>query len=96
MQYGLMAVTSKMKIHNHTGLTLEAIEAQELIGIHVNNWQRRTVRLYQDWLPDSILAVGTFHDGSAQVISREKLSECMNFRIALDYWKHGHKIYTRD
>lgn len=91
-------ITTKQlpKICNETGLTLGVIESQELIGIHINNWQHRTVKLYQDWLPDSVLAVGRFHDASTIVISREKLSECMNFRIALDYWKHGKKIYTRD
>lgn len=89
-------VEQKMKVNNTTGLLLEVIEAQPLIGIHVNNWQRRTVKLYQDWLEDSVLTVGTFHDGSTQVICREKLSECMNFRIALDYWKNGQKVYTRN
>jgi hypothetical protein len=83
-------------VHNHTGLTRGAIESQELIGIHVNNWQQRTVKLYKDWLEDSVLTIGTFHNGETVVISREKLSECMNFRIAIDYWKHGQKIYTRD
>ena len=91
-----MTKTSEPMIYNETGLTLGVIESQELIGIHINNWQRRTVKLYQDWLPDSVLTVGRFHDGSTIVISRERLSECMNFRIALDYWEHGKKIYTRD
>ena len=73
----------------------------KLIGIHVNNWQRRTIKLYEDpatvgTTDEFVYSVGRFHDNSTIVVAHERLSECMNFRVAIDYWKHGKKIYTRD
>ena len=85
------------KIHLNTTLTVEEIEKLVLVGIHQNNRQRRNIRLYAD--PNDIefvFAVGRTDDGSAIITSHDRLSECVNFRIALDYWKHGNKVYTRD
>ena len=84
-------------VHLNTTLTVEEIESLELVGIHQNNWQRRNVRLYADPLDaEFVYAVGRTDDGSAIVTSHDRLSECMNFRITLDYWKHGQKVYTRN
>ena len=74
------------------------IEARmALVGIVRDNWRRRIVSLYED--PESedyVYAVGKFFDGTTVVVSREKLSENINFRIAMDYWIHGMKTLVSD
>ncbi len=93
-------VPKEPKLHNHCSpLTLAEIESFPLVGIHQNNWQRRNIRLYQNQLAEAegcVYSVGRFEDGSAIVVSYDKLADCMNFRIAVDYWQHGNKVYTRD
>ena len=94
---GVATVVPAPRIHNNTDLELSDIEALVLVGIHQNNWQHRNIKLYADPKDAAyVYVVGRFDDGSAIVLSHDLLSECMNFRIALDYWKHGNKIYTRD
>lgn len=92
-----MKPANRPAVHNNTDKTLADIEALTLVGIHINNWQRRTIRLYADPLNSThVYSVGRVHDGSAIVLSHDVLAECMNFRIAIDYWQHGNKVYTRD
>ena len=87
----------KVKIHQNTDKTVEEIQALEMIGLFRNNWQRRQIQLYAD--PASaefVYAVGISYDDTMIITSHDRLSECMNFRIAIDYWAHGKKVYTRD
>lgn len=84
-------------LYNNTGLDEYIIRSLELIGVVKNNWMKRYVELYRDPEDDAfVYSVGKSFDGSKIVIAREQLSECLNFRIAIDYWKHGRKIYVRD
>ncbi len=82
-------------IHNHANLDIPQIEARELLGVHRNNWQANTVHLYASDKPGYVYAIGR-RDNGVIVCTEDNLDECMNFRIALDYWKHGQKVYTRD
>lgn len=84
------------KIHNHTNLTLDQIEAMELVGMIRNNWRGRMVCLYSsgDGDPTMLYMVGKSFDLSMYVVSYEPQGK--NESIAIDYWKHGKKIYTRD
>ena len=78
-------------------MSLEDIEDLELVGIFKSNWSLRTMRLYRDpYSEDHVMVVGRTFDGSKVILSRERLSESMNFRIAVDYWRHGQKVYERD
>lgn len=80
-------------VHLNTALTVGQIEALPLVGIMQNNWMRRRIRLYADPMDaDYVYSVGRFDDGSAIVTDHNLLSESMNFRVAIDYWKHGQKV----
>lgn len=83
-----------MKINNTTDKTIEEIQAMPLVGKIRNNWRERNVDLYLSNEDGMLYMIGTTFNNSLQVISHEQIG--MNEKIALDYWKYGNKIYTRD
>lgn len=85
-------------VHNYTEFSIVAIKEMPLVGIVHNKFQGRMIRLHTDPVnPEThVLTIGTFQDGMTIVVSRESLRENMNFRIALDYWAHGKKVYVRE
>lgn len=83
-----------MKTNNTTTLTREEIVALPIVGYVRNNWMRRFVTLYKSPSPYKLYMIGRAFDDSLEVISEEDIG--MNERIAMDYWQHGMKIYTRD
>ncbi|GAC1495725.1 MAG: hypothetical protein NVS1B6_00120 [Steroidobacteraceae bacterium] len=85
-------------IHNNTpSFSVEQIEALPLVGIHRCNWREREIKLYFDPTDDAfLLSVGRSYDGHDIVTSRDRLAGCLNFKVAIDYWKHGNKVYTSD
>ena len=82
------------KIYNNTDKTIEEIEARSILGVIKNNWRQRMVRLFPGDDATKLYMIGTSFDGTVIVVSHEEMG--MNEGIALDYWKHGQKIYTRD
>lgn len=84
-----------MKINNLTSKSAEEIESNmKLVGIIKNNWRQRLVKLYKNGEDDMLYMIGTAFDKSMQVISYEPIGH--NEAVALDYWQHGEKVYTRD
>jgi len=87
---------SKMatRLYNHTTPSREEILARPVVGVIHNNWRRRLVTLYQCNSPWKLYMVGRAFDDSMEVITEEDIG--LNEKIAMDYWKHGKKVYIRD
>ena len=89
---------------NYTEVHHKEVMGYKLIGILINNWSQRTILIYEDpldpideaGLAEHVYAVGFHSDRKTILVTREKLAECRNFAIAIDYWKHGGKVYVRD
>ncbi len=83
-----------MKTNNTTTLTREEITKKPIVGIVKNNWRGRMVTLYESPSPYKVYMIGVAFDKTLEVITEEDIG--LNEKIAMDYWKHGGKIYTRD
>lgn len=83
-----------MKTNNTTTLTRDEIVRRPIVGIVKNNWRGRLVTLYESPSPYKVYMIGRSFDDSLEVITEEDIG--LNEKIAMDYWKHGGKIYTRD
>lgn len=83
-----------MKTNNTTTLTREEIQKLPVVGMIRNNWRLRMVTLYESPSPYKVYMIGISFDLRLEVITEEDIG--LNEKIAIDYWKHGRKIYTRD
>jgi len=83
-----------MKTNNTTTLTKEQILALPVVGIIRNNWRKRLVTLYESPSPYKVYMIGKSFDNQLEVITEEDIG--LNEKTAMDYWKHGKKIYSRD
>lgn len=82
------------KENNSTKLTRAEIEALPVVGMIRNNWRQRFVTLYAADDPTRLYMVGVSFDGNLCVISLEDIGQ--NEAVAMDYWKHGNKIFMHD
>ncbi len=81
--------------YNNTDKSPEEIEALPIVGIQMNNWRQRRITLHADPDADSgcVYSIGKSFDGRDIVIALEPRAA---FCTALDYWKHGEKVFTSD
>lgn len=78
------------ELHNHTGMTIDAINALPLLGTYRNEWRNRSVSLYR--LADGeVISVGTTFDGSMIVIAKETDAD---HAPALAAWALGNRSYV--
>jgi len=87
-------VEPQVKVYNNTKLAWDEIESKPLVGIIKNNWRMRTVYLYQSEESNMLYMVGKSFNLLQIVISYEQMG--LNEHNAIDYWKHGQKVYVRD
>lgn len=81
-----------MQVYNNTPWTLTSIENEcSFLGVTVNAWRQRTIRLYTHPFDEALLvSVGTAFDGSMQVIAAEARAAYTEALTAIAYGR----IYT--
>ena len=83
-----------MEVVNNTLWSEAAIRSRPIVGMIRNNWRRRHVTLHLGAEEDTLFMIDTTFDRKRMIISHEKIG--MNERCAMDYWKHGNKVYVID
>ncbi len=85
--------TAEVQVINNTKFSLDVIKELSYIGMTVNKWRGRNIKLYKHPTDeDRLVSGGCTFDGSKIIICDE---ERKDYATALDYILHG-KNYTSE
>lgn len=86
----MKAKTKKSEVHNNTNYEIRDILKLPLLGVTINNWRQREIKLFQHPMKeDHVISYGVTFDASMTVIAEEPKSA---WTTALQYAARG-KIY---